>query len=128
MPVALHDQVAAVHLTCARARSELHFLCTEAHRGALLRALIARLCAMHLVLPFGNERDHRMGGGTVELGAVGVGEPEHVAAIFDDRHLHAETDPEVGHCMLARVAHGLDLALDTPFAEAAGHEDRVHVL
>src|SRR6185503_17782125 len=33
---------------------------------------------------------------------------------------------EVGHSVLARVAHGGDLPLDAAFAEAAGHEDRVH--
>ena len=53
---------------------------------------------------------------------------EHVAAVLDDRDLHAEADAEVRHALLAREAHRLDLALDAALAEAAGHEDRVHAL
>jgi hypothetical protein len=62
----------------------------------------------------------------VELGAVGAFEPGDVAGVLDHRHLHAETDPEIGHPLLAGVAHGGDLALDAALAEAAGHQHRVH--
>ena len=55
-------------------------------------------------------------------------QPEHVARVLDDRDLHAEADAEIGHAALARVAHGLDLALDAALAEAARHQDRVHAL
>src|SRR6516162_11436100 len=128
MPMALHDEIAPVDLTGAGAGTEQHLLRPEAHGAALLRALVARLCAVHLVLPLGDERNHRMGRGAIELGAVGIAEAECVAAELDDRHLHAEADPEVWDAVLARVAHRLDLALDAALAESAGHEDRVHFL
>ena len=67
-----------------------------------------------------------MGRGAIELGAVGVLEPEHVPAELDDRHLHAEADAEIGHGVLARIAHRLDLALDAALAEPARYQDRVH--
>ena len=51
-----------------------------------------------------------------------------MAAVFDDRHLHPQADAEVRHAVLARVAHRLDLALDAALAEAARHQDRVHIL
>ena len=99
--------------------AEQHLLRAQAHGAALLRAVIAHLRAVHLVLPLGDERDHRVRGGAVELGAVGIGQSLHVAAVLDDRHLHAEADAEVRHAVLAREAHRLDLALDAALAEAA---------
>ncbi len=106
--------------------ADAHFLRAEAHGAALAGAVVALLLALRGVLPFGDQRDHRMRGGAVELGAVGVLEPEHVAAVFDDRELHAEADAEVRNLVLAREAHGGDLAFDAALAEAAGHEDGVH--
>ncbi len=64
----------------------------------------------------------------VELRAVRVGEPDHVAPVLDDRDLHAEADAEIRHALLARELHRLDLAFDAALAEAAGHEDRIHAL
>src|SRR5215472_2151855 len=128
MPMALHDEIAPVNLAGARAGTEQHLLRPEAHGAALVGALIAHLRAVHLILPLGNERNDRVGRGAVELGAVGVAEAERVAAELDDRHLHAEADPEVGHAVLARVAYRLDLALDAALAETARHQNRIHVL
>ena len=61
----------------------------------------------------------------VELGGVGAVHAGHVAGELGHRDLHAEADAQVGHVVLARVARGLDLALDAAHAEAAGHEDAV---
>ena len=55
----------------------------------------------------------------VELGGVGPGHAGHVAGELDHRHLQAQAQAEIGHLVLAGVAHGHDLALDAPHAEAA---------
>src|SRR4029077_1329427 len=39
-----------------------------------------------------------------------------------------QADPEIGHPLLAREAHRLDLALDAALTEAARHQDGVHPL
>ncbi len=62
-----------------------------------------------------------------ELGRVGALQPAHGPCELDHGTLHAETDAEVGHALLARVAHRLDLALDAAVAEAPGHQDAVDV-
>ena len=126
--MALHDQVAPEDVARPRAGPEQHFLGSQAHGASLGAALVARLRTAHLVLPLRDERDHRVRAGAVELGAVGIGESQHVAAEFHDRHLHAEADPQVRHAVFARVAHRLDLALDTALAEPPRHQDRVHAL
>ena len=51
-----------------------------------------------------------------------------VAGGVDHRHLHAEADAEIGHVAVARKPGGADLALGAALAEAAGHEDAMHVL
>src|SRR5882757_10053092 len=65
---------------------------------------------------------------TVELRAVRIRQSEHVATVFNNRNLHAETDAEVRHALLARITHGLNLSFDAALAEATGHEDRIHSL
>ena len=57
---------------------------------------------------------------------LALGKPGHVARAFDHGELHAEADAEVGNAVLARQAHGLQLALDAALAEASRHQDRVH--
>src|SRR5262249_61082669 len=128
MPMALHDEIAPVYLAGARASTEQDLLRPEAHGGALVGTLIAHLRAVHLILPFGDERDHRIGCGAIELGAVGIAEPERGAAELDDRHLHAKADTEVGYALLAGIAHRLDLALDAALPEATRHQRRPHAL
>ena len=63
-----------------------------------------------------------------ELGGAGLGDADQVARRLDHRHLHAEADAEVGHAARAREAGRQDLALRAALAEAAGHQDAVHVL
>src|SRR5258705_3052603 len=128
VPMALHDVVAPEDRARPRAGPEQHLLGSQAHGAALGAGLVAGLRAVHLVLPLGDEGNHRVRAGTVELGTVGIRKPQYVTAEFHDRHLHAEADPQVRHTLLARVAHRLDLALDAALAEAAGHQDRVHAL
>src|SRR5438128_735477 len=89
----------------------------EAHRPALVgdRALL------------GQEVDEVVGGVGLEFRGVGAVQAADVARVLDHRALHPETDPEVRHAPLACVADRLDLALDPPVAEAAGHQDAVDV-
>ena len=128
MAVPLGNGFFPVDLPRARTGCQQHFLRAETHRGALRRALIAHLVAAKRVLPFRNERNDRMRGGAVELGAVRIRQAKHVAPVFDDGHLHAQTDSEIWHALLARELHRLDLAFDAAFAEAAGHENGIHAL
>src|SRR3989440_509421 len=73
----------------------------------------------------GEEIDHEVRGAGSELRRVGALQAAHGPCELDHRTLHAETDAEVGHALLARVAHRLDLALDAAVAEAPGHQDAV---
>src|SRR5438309_1936712 len=49
--VPLHDRIAPVDLARAGAGREQHLLGSEAHGGALVRALVAGLRAAHLIIP-----------------------------------------------------------------------------
>ena len=128
MPMALHDDVLREDLASARPGAEHHFLGTQAHGRALVGLLGALLGTASQILPFGDHRNDRMRRGTVEFRAVRVRQTQHVATVLDDRNLHAETDAEIRHTLLARIAHSLDLALDAALAEAARHENRIHAL
>ena len=62
----------------------------------------------------------------IELGAVGVLEPQHVAGKLDDGALHAQANAEDrGFCPILAIANRLDLALDPAHAEPARDEDAV---
>src|SRR6202521_4698486 len=82
VPMALHDGVAPEDLARPRAGPEQYLLGSQAHGAALGAGLVAGLRAVHLVLPFRDERDHRVRAGTVELGTVGIRKPQHVTAEF----------------------------------------------
>ncbi len=61
----------------------------------------------------------------IELRGARAAEAADISCVFDDRALHAQTDAEVWHTALARVAHRLELAEDPAVAEAPGHQDAV---
>jgi len=69
-----------------------------------------------------------MRGVRVDLGRVGLLQAAHVAGELDHGHLHPEADAEERHAVLARVAHGGDLALGAARPEAHRHEDAVRAL
>src|SRR5262245_50672645 len=119
MPVALEYGFVAVDGARLGVRCDAHFLRAEAHGAALAGAVVALLLAARNVQPLGDQRDHGMRAGAVELGGIGVLEPQHVATELDAGELHAEADAEVWNLVLARVAHRRDLALDAALAEAA---------
>ena len=66
-----------------------------------------------------------VGPNSVELASRDAGQR---ARRLDHRHLHAEADAEIGHLALAGELRRQDLALRAALAEAAGHQDAVHVL
>src|SRR6185369_3806366 len=85
--VALLDQVRAVDLVRARAVRQAHFLRAEAHGAThfgLLSALFGRAL---LVLPFGDQRDHRMRRRAVELGGMRAVQARNITRVLDDREL-----------------------------------------
>ena len=126
--VPLVDDVALVDPMHQRARNHVRRLRAETHRAAEVRLLVAPLDLPVGVLPFGDERDHRMRRVGVELRAVRALEPGLVPRELDDRELHAQADAEVRQALLARVLDRPDLALDAALAEAARHQDRVDAL
>ena len=80
------------------------------------------------VRPFGDQRDHRMRAMPIVLGRIRAVESGDVAREIDHRRVHAVADAEIRNLVLARVSRGGDLAFETAFAEAAGHEDAVDVV
>jgi len=115
--VALADDPLAVEPRGSAALGEQNRVEAEAHGAALVGQ----------VPLLGKEIDHEVRGAGHELRGVRRFQPARVARELDDRALHAEADPEVRHALLARVAHGLDLALDAAVPEAARHQDAVDV-
>ena len=63
----------------------------------------------------------------IELGAVRVRKPRGIARVFDGGALHAKANAEEGNLVLAGVLDGVDHALNSALAKAAGNEDAVVV-
>ncbi len=55
-----------------------------------------------------------------------TGQTGHIAGVFDHRHLHAQADAKIGYLVLARVAHGGNLALYPALTETTGNENSIH--
>jgi hypothetical protein len=100
----------------------------EAHGAAKVGLSVAALDLPGAVEPLADQRHHRMRRLGVELGAVGAFEAADVPRELDGSELHAQADAEVGHAVFARIADGGHLALGAALAEAAGHQDRIHLL
>src|SRR5687768_16708557 len=119
--MALGHRVLAVDPVRERALLHRAGLRAQAHGAAEVGVGVALLHLAVVVLPLGDQRDHRMRGLGIELGRVGPLEPDLVARELDRSDLHAEADAEIGDLRLARVLYRRDLALDAALAEAAGH-------
>src|ERR1051326_8439381 len=63
--------------------------------------------------------------GRIELGRVGMFHATDVASVLDHHRLHAEADAEIRNLVLARIANGVDHALDTALAKTARHENAI---
>jgi len=95
-------------------RLELAGIGAEPHGAAVF---------LHVLL-FEHHIDHVLIG-LLELGAVGVLESAHRPREFNDRALQAEADAQERDIVFPDVAHGQDLPLDAPLAEAGCHEQSV---
>src|SRR5271157_100034 len=63
--------------------------------------------------------------GGVELARIGVLQAANVAGKLDAGGLHAQTNSKIRYLLFAGVAEGVQHALDTAHAEAAGDQDAV---
>ena len=97
------------------------------HDVAGLRAQAHGGAQVGHVLLLGQQVDHGVRRGGIELARVRALETADVARELDHRALQAEADPEERDAALARVAHGRHLALHAPHAEAARDQDAVDV-
>ena len=84
----------------------------QAQRAALVDALALA----------GHEVDDLMGAAPVKLTGVGVCQPCLVPGEFDDGHLHAQADAQIGEGVLPGVLGGENHALNPPVPEAARYE------
>ena len=66
-----------------------------------------------------------MGRSSVHLGAVGVGQSQHVAGKLNHHALHTQADAERRHIMLTAPLQCNELALDATLAEARSHDNAV---
>ena len=120
--VPLVDQVLVVSLVGAASRFEPARVGAEPHRAALVGGRVPRL---HLVVPVNpllHEVDDRAVRLLVELRAVGAFHLAEVPRGLYHGKLHPEADAEIGYLVLPRVGDRVDLPLDAPRAEAAGHQ------
>ena len=79
----------------------------------------AHVCDIHLL---GHQVDDRVVGGAVKFGRVAVLAFQHPAPKLHHHQLHAQTQAQVGHFLVAGVADCLNLSFDTAAAKAAGHD------
>ena len=71
-----------------------------------------------------NDRMRRLG---IQLNAVGVLQPSHIPGVFHNGKLHAETQSKERNFVNPGIMDGCDLAVDSPIAETAGHQNAVHI-
>lgn len=111
MPVAFEDFRFPIDLVDERVLPEDGRAGAQAHGGTFI-------C---YVLLFLKDADHRVRCSGVKLRAIRGFQPTDVPRKFDRGHLHAKAEPEEWGPGLPRVAHGLDLALNTPVSEPPRH-------
>src|SRR5450432_2131631 len=103
VPMALADLFLLVQVEGVAACLERARVGAEAHGPALvLHAALVR-----------HQIDDRIWTILQELGGGRALQPAHVASELDGRQLHAETDAEERHALLARVANRRDFPFDT---------------
>ncbi|BAI65237.1 hypothetical protein RMDY18_14050 [Rothia mucilaginosa DY-18] len=111
----------AVGLSNLRAGNEVCLVQAQAHGAAQVA------CTFDELLLLFDGCDDRYGGFRVELGGGCFAQAQYVACVLDDHGLQAEADAQGRNLVLACVLEGTDLAIQAADAEAAGHEDCVHV-
>ena len=73
------------------------------------------------------QADDRLSRFLIELAAIGSGEAAHVSRELNRRHLHPETQPEIGDIIFASILGGADFSLDAAFAKASGNQNTSNV-
>src|SRR3546814_12490846 len=87
----------------------------------LFRALHVAPLDLVAARPLGHQADHRIAG-RAELGGARLRQPGQVAGRLDHRHLHAETDADIGNLALARELRRRHLAFGPSLAGAPWHQ------
>src|SRR4051812_22696436 len=118
MPVALADLGSSVGFMRETALLQNAGPGSQTHRAA---QLVDALELAQLI-------NHAVRRPEIEFARVGPLQAAHVARVLDHHGLHPEADTEVGNLVLARVADGVDHALNAALPEAAGNQDRVVVV
>ena len=72
---------------------------------------------------FLKQRNHRVGRVRIKLRAVRFLNPANVSSKFDRRDLHAETKPEIGDSMLARVTRRFNFPFHAALTKSAGNQN-----
>ena len=124
MAVALGHHI-AVYLVGQCALGHIRALGAQSHGATQVGAGVALLHGAIGVLPFVDQRDHRVWCLRVKLGAVGAFQARFVARVFDGGHLHAQANAQVRHLVLTGVARRTNLAFHTALAKAARHQNGV---
>ena len=127
MTVTLDDAGAAVTLGRTAARLQNTFLTTQTHGATQIGFFRALLLVAILCGPLGDQPHDRVRRIRTQFGRVRLFDAGHVTGIFDHRQLHAKTDPQVWHLVLAGVANRGNLAFSAPVAKPAGHQDGVQI-
>ena len=90
------------------------------------RGLVTHLDLLGAIIkPLLDQVDDRVGGERIQFGGVGLGQPNLIAAVFDDRQLHAQTDAKERDIIFPGVGNGVDFALNAPFTESARDKNPV---
>src|SRR5262249_16786420 len=110
----------------AAAFSEPGRIGAEPHGAAKISAEFAPL-ALVAPQPFGQKSDNRLAA-RAEFGGIRALDAREIARRLDYRHLHAEADSEIGHAAFAREPRRADFSLRPALAEAARHQNAVHML
>ncbi|SCH06300.1 Uncharacterised protein [uncultured Clostridium sp.] len=74
-----------------------------------------------------HQMNHRMRGIGIQLHTVGVLISDDMAGKLHNGHLHTQAQPQERNIIFTGIADGADLTLDTAIAEAARHQNTVHI-
>ncbi len=117
MAVAFIDHGSAVKLIGFGFRIQHARILAKAHSAAHL---------LHVSL-FRHNIDYGIRCFRIDFRRIGVFQPKHVSGEFNNSNLHAKADAEIRYTMRSGIICSLDLALNSPAAESAGHKDTVHI-
>src|SRR5262249_3801341 len=106
----------AITLGCRAVGPQAGRLRAQPHRATFFRDALLLF----------QQANHRMRIVLVELGGMGVLQPEHISGVLPARALPAQANAKERYLPLANEADGVDLAFDAAFAETTRHEHAIH--